>query len=280
VSDEGDESDAGQRSEFDSCHTHVTLVTFVTTPMPIRIVLVEPQHPGNIGAVARAMKNMGLSELHLVRPAAFPHPDAIARASGADDVLDTARVHQEFDQAIAECGLVAGTSARQRHLPWALVEPREASGRIVEASRAGNVAVVFGAERTGLTNAELQRCNLLLTIPTAPDYSSLNLAMAVQVVAYELWLASRTGAPAQPPLDVPLATAEEMQRLYVHLEQVMSEVDFKDRTGGGHLMTRIRRLFNRAQLDQNEMNILRGILTAVQARRRPAGERELPHSDR
>lgn len=239
--------------------------------MPIRIVLVEPQHPGNIGAVARAMKNMGLAELHLVRPCVFPHAEAIARASGADDVLDAARVHQEFDQAIADCGLIVGTSARQRHLPWALIEPREASGRIVQAASAGNAAVVFGAERTGLTNLELQRCNLLLTIPTAPDYSSLNLAMAVQVVTYELWLASRPGPPASAELDVPLASAEEMQRLYVHLEQVMDEVDFKDRTGGGHLMTRIRRLFNRAQLDQNEMNILRGILTAVQAKRRPAG---------
>ena len=239
--------------------------------MPTRIVLVEPQHPGNIGAVARAMKNMGLRELHLVRPALFPHPEATARASGADDILAAARVFERFDEAIADCGLIVGTSARQRHLPWDLVEPRECSGRIVEAANKQPVALVFGAERTGLTNAELERCNLLMTIPTAPDYSSLNLAMAVQVVTYELWLAGRPGAPPPPERDVPLASAEEVARFYVHFEQVLEEIDFKDRTGGGHLMARVRRLFNRAQLDQNEVNILRGVLTAVQARRRPAG---------
>lgn len=240
--------------------------------MSIRIVLVEPQHPGNIGAVARAMKNMGLRDLHLVRPSLFPHAEASARASGADDVLGAARVHENFAEAIADCGLVVGTSARQRHLPWSLVEPRDAAAQIVQAAKTGNAAVVFGAERTGLTNTELERCNLLLTIPTDSDYSSLNLAMAVQVVSYELWLASRPGAPPPPQRDVPLASAEEMTRLYAHIEQVLQEIDFKDRTGSGQLMTRIRRLFNRAQVDQNEMNILRGILTAVQSRRRPAGE--------
>ena len=246
--------------------------------MSIRIVLVEPQHPGNIGAVARAMKNMGLHELHLVRPLQFPHAEALARASGADDLLSAARVHESFDAAIADCGLVVGTSARRRHLPWELHEPRECSDRIVQASRAGGAAVVFGAERTGLTNAELQRCNMLLTIPTNSEYSSLNLAMAVQVVSYELWLAMRSGAPAQPEPDVPLASGEEMARFYEHLQRVLDEIDFKDRTGGGQLMTRIRRLFNRAQLDQNEMNILRGILTAVQGRRRPARNKDFTQS--
>lgn len=240
--------------------------------MAIRIVLVDPNHPGNIGAAARAMKNMGLTELHLVRPKLFPHADATARASGADDVLDAARVHEEFEGAIAACGLVVGTSARQRHLPWDLVEPRECAARIAQAAKVGDVAIVFGSERIGLTNTELARCNLLVTIPTDVQYSSLNLGMAVQVIAYELWLALRPEAPPPPPRDVPLATAEEMSRLYQHIEQVLEEIDFRDRTGGGHLMARIRRLFNRAQLDQNEMNILRGILTAVQSRRRPAGQ--------
>ena len=128
----------------------------------------------------------------------------------------------------------------------------------------------FGAERTGLTNEEIARCNLLVTIPTNPDYSSLNLAMAVQVLSYEIFLQTRAGAPAQPPLEVPLASAAEMTRLYAHIEEVLDYIDFRDRTGGGNLMARIRRLFNRARLDQNEMNILRGILTAVQAKRRPA----------
>jgi TrmH family RNA methyltransferase len=167
---------------------------------------------------------------------------------------------------------VVGTSARPRHLPWELIEPRDCAARIAQDSRSGQVALVFGSERYGLTNEELARCNLLVTIPTHSGYSSLNLAMAVQVIAYEIWLAMRPGAPAAPPREVPLASAAEMTRLYAHIEQVLDYIDFRDRTGGGHLMARIRRLFNRAQLDQNEMNILRGILTAVQARRRPAGK--------
>jgi tRNA (cytidine32/uridine32-2'-O)-methyltransferase len=240
--------------------------------MPIRIVLVDPNHPGNIGAVARAMKNMGLAELHLVRPKFFPNPDATARASGADDLLERARVHETFESAIADCGLVVGTSSRQRHLPWDLIEPRECALQVAQASSSGQVAVVFGAERMGLTNAELARCNVLVTIPTDPGYSSLNLAMAVQVITYELWLVMRPQAPPAPPREVPLATHAEMTGLYAHIEEVLELIDFQDRTGGGHLMARIRRLFNRAQLDQNEMNILRGILTAVQARRRPAGK--------
>jgi TrmH family RNA methyltransferase len=241
--------------------------------MSIRIVLVDPNHPGNIGAVARAMKNMGLHELRLVRPKFFPNADATARAAGAEDVLEAAQVHDDFADAIADCGLVVGTSARQRHLPFELVEPRDCAAQIVQASRSGGAAVIFGSERIGLTNVELARCNLLATIPTDPRYSSLNLAMAVQVFAYELWLAGRPGAPEIAPLDVPLASAAEMARLYEHFEQVLEYVDFRDRTGGGHLMARIRRLFNRAVLDQNEVNILRGVLTAVQARRRRAGQR-------
>lgn len=239
--------------------------------MAIRVVLVKPTHPGNIGAAARAMKNMGLRELHLVGEVPPDDPEAVARASNADDVLRAARVHNELEAAISDCGLVVGTSARQRHLPWELVEPRDCAPRIVGAAALSPVAVVFGNERTGLTNEELARCNLLISIPTDPAYSSLNLGMAVQVVAYELWLAMRPGAPAPFERDVPLATAEELVRLYAHVEEVLEHIDFRDRTGGGHLMARIRRLFNRAQLDQNEVNILRGILTAVQARRRPAG---------
>ncbi|WP_116809542.1 RNA methyltransferase [Steroidobacter cummioxidans] len=240
--------------------------------MSIRVVLVDPNHPGNIGAVARAMKNMGLSELHLVRPKAFPHAEATSRASGADDVLDAARVHEEFDDAIADCGFVVGTSARKRYLSFDLVEPRECAQLVAEAAQVGNVAIVFGSEKFGLLNVELSRCHRLVTIPTAGDYASLNLGMAVQVIAYEIMLATRTGAPPPPPLDVPFATAREMELLYEHFDRVLEEIEFRDRTGGGHLMARIRRLFNRARLDQNEMNILRGILTAVQSRRRTAGK--------
>jgi TrmH family RNA methyltransferase len=239
--------------------------------MSIRIVLVETSHPGNIGAAARAMKNMGLTELHLVRPELFPHAEATARASGADDVLLRAKVHVRFEDAIADCGLIVGTSARQRYLQWELIEPRECAIQIVAAANKNNVALVFGAERTGLTNVELSLCNLLVTIPTHPDYSSLNVAMAVQVLGYEIWMQSRPGAPSQPEPDVPLATGDEMTRLFAHIEQVLNEIDFQDRTGNGFLMARIRRLFNREQVDQNEMNILRGILTAVQSKRRMAG---------
>ncbi len=237
--------------------------------MSIRIVLVDTAHPGNIGAVARAMKNMGLAELHLVRPKFFPNSEATARASGATDVLEAACVHERFEDAIADCGLVVGTSARQRHLPWDLVEPRECAGRLVAAAQQGHAALVFGSERYGLSNDELNRCTLMVTIPTDAQYSSLNIAMAVQVLSYELWLARRD-APPEVPREVPLTTAAEMQRLYAHIEEVLAEIDFRDRTGNGQLMVRIRRLFNRAQLDQNEMNILRGILTAVQDKRRTA----------
>jgi tRNA (cytidine32/uridine32-2'-O)-methyltransferase len=241
--------------------------------VPICIVLVDPKHPGNIGATARAMKNMGLIDLRLVRPEQFPSIEAASRASGAEDVLNAARVFGEFTDAIADCGMVVGTSARPRYLHWDVLEPRACAAKVVAAARTDSVAVVFGAERMGLTNVELAHCQVLMTIPTNPDYSSLNLAMAVQVVAYEIWLAMRAAPPAEAAREVPLATSEEMERLYSHIEQVLDEIDFRDRTGGGHLMSRIRRLFNRAELDQNEMNILRGILTAVQSRRRHAGER-------
>ena len=239
--------------------------------LPISFVLVEPNHPGNIGATARAMKNMGLTDLRLVRPKFFPHADATARASGAEDVLQSARVCEDLEDAIVDCGLIVGTSARSRYLPWEMVEPRACAELVRDAAQKSRVAVLFGSERTGLTNIELARCNLLVTIPTGSDYSSLNLAMAAQVIAYEIHLATRLGPPAQPEREVPLATAEEMTRFYVHLEEVLEQIEFRDRNGRGILMARIQRLFNRALLDQNEMNILRGILTAVQARRRTAG---------
>jgi tRNA (cytidine32/uridine32-2'-O)-methyltransferase len=226
---------------------------------PVRIVLVATSHPGNIGAAARAMKNMGLSELVLVRPESYPHADATTRASAADDVLRSACVHARLEDAISDCGLVVGTSARQRHLPWTLIEPRECARTVISAASRSAVAIVFGAERAGLTNDELALCNLLVTIPTAPGYSSLNVAMAVQILAYELWMAGRETGDGEPARDVPLASSAEMARLFEHLEAVLEYIDFRDRTGGGHLMTRLRRLFNRAVLDQNELNIRRGI---------------------
>jgi len=238
----------------------------------IRIVLVAPSHPGNIGAAARAMKNMGLSELVLVGPRQFPHPEASARASGADDLLARARVVNTLAEAIADCGLVAATTARERDQYFRVLDVRDAAARLVAEAQRAPAAVVFGAERTGLTNEELESAHLLVRIPASPTYASLNLAMAVQLVAYELFRAG--GAPRAPsePLAAPLATATEMQRLFTHFAQVLEEIDFRDRTQSGtHLMARIRRFLQRAELDQNEVNILRGVLTAVQSRRRPAG---------
>lgn len=240
--------------------------------MSVRIVLVGPRHPGNIGSAARAMKTMGFDELALVAPQDFPAPAADMMAASAADVLANARVHASVREAVADCGLVVGSTARARYLPWTVVEPREAAREIAAAARAGKVAVLFGPERTGLSNDELEQCQRLLTIPSDEAYPSLNLAMAVQVVTYELRLAMRDGAHSPDAASGPLANAHEMEHFYAQLEQVLEEVDFRDRTGQGHLMARLRRFFNRATPDENEIHILRGILTAVQGRRRRAGE--------
>jgi len=240
----------------------------------IRIVLVEPSHPGNIGAVARAMKNMALADLVLVRPKAFPHPDATARASGADDLLARTRVVDSVAEAVSDAGFVAATTSRPRDQNFRALDLHDAALRIFEMSERGPAAVLFGAERTGLTNEELALAHLLIRIPANPEYASLNLAMAVQLTTYELFRAAGSPASARPlsELTVPLAPGADMERFYAHLQQVMDEVDFKDRTTGGtHLMTRLRRLFQRCEMDQNEVNILRGILTSVQQKRRASG---------
>jgi TrmH family RNA methyltransferase len=238
----------------------------------IRIVLVAPSHPGNIGAVARAMKNMALSELLLVNPKLFPHPEATARASGADDVLAGARVVASLPEALAGCGFVVATTSRDRDQYFRVIDVREAALRLVAEARRAPAAVVFGAERTGLTNEELESAHALIRIPANPDYLSLNLAMAVQLVTYELFRARDAPQDGRSAAGPPLADAQEMARLYAHFAQVLEEIEFRDRTESGtHLMSRIRRFLQRAELDQNEVNILRGILTAVQSRRRPAG---------
>ncbi len=237
----------------------------------IRIVLVEPSHPGNIGAVARAMKNMGLARLVLVSPRQFPHSEAIARASGADDVLESARVVTTVSEALAGCGFIVATTSRPRDQYFRVADVRDAAQRMLSEARRGPVAVLFGSERAGLTNEQLEAAHLLIRIPASDSYPSLNLAMAVQIVAYEL-LCARGVRIESAPAAAPLADPAEMERLYEHLAQVLEEIDFRDRTQGGtHLMARLRRLFQRAALDRNEVNILRGILTAVQSRRRRAG---------
>jgi TrmH family RNA methyltransferase len=240
----------------------------------IRVVLVSPSHPGNIGAVARAMKNMALEELVLVRPRQFPDPEATARASGANDVLGAARVVGTLAEALRGCGFVAATTSRERDQYFRVLDVREAAPRIVAAALRAPTAVVFGAERTGLTNEELETAHVLIRIPASDAYASLNLAMAVQVVAYELFRARGVPVVAAAAGAAPLASAADMQRLFEHFAQVLEEIDFRDRTQSGtHLMSRIRRFLQRAELDENEVNILRGILTAVQSRRRAAGER-------
>jgi tRNA (cytidine32/uridine32-2'-O)-methyltransferase len=239
----------------------------------IRIVLVEPSHPGNIGACARAMKNMALSELVLVRPKLFPHPDAVARASGADDVLQQARVVDTLAAAVEGCGFIAATTSRHRDQNFRIIDAREAAARLVAEAAHAPVALLFGAERTGLTNEHLEMAHLLIRIPASESYLSLNLAMAVQIMAYELFCAGGA-AHVLDSRAVPLASASELALLYEHWAAVLEEVDFRDRTESGtHLMARLRRLLQRAEPDVNEVNILRGFLTAVQKRRRPAGTR-------
>jgi tRNA (cytidine32/uridine32-2'-O)-methyltransferase len=249
----------------------------------IRIVLVEPSHPGNIGAAARAMMNMDLRQLVLVRPREFPHPEATARAAGAEVVLAGARVVDTLEEAIADCGFVAATTARNRDQNYRVLDVQEAAVRAVAESRRAPVALLFGAERTGLMNEHLEASHVLLRIPASRDYASLNLAMAVQLVSYEIFRARAipgTAAVSREIADAPLASPPQMQQLYSHLEQVLQEIDFKDRTRAGtHLMSRIRRFLQRAELDLNEVNILRGILTAIQNRRRMAGAAHLPKAD-
>lgn len=230
--------------------------------MAVRIILVGTTHPGNIGATARAMKNMGLKDLVLVSPRYFPHADATARASGAEDILEAARVVDRLDEALADCVYAAGASARSRAIDWPFMEPRECARRLGEESVAGNVAVVFGPEKSGLTNDDLDRCNTLLTIPTDPAFSSLNIAMAVQIICYELRLLEHATADAPEP-DVPPATGEEYEHFYSHLENVLTESGFLDPENPRLLMRRLRRLFIKAELDKNEVNILRGILSAL-----------------
>jgi TrmH family RNA methyltransferase len=237
----------------------------------IRIVLVEPSHPGNVGAVARAMKNMGLEQLVLVSPRQFPHSEATARASGADDVLASARVVATVTEGVAGCGFIVATTSRPRDQYFSVADVRDAAERVLRESQRGPAAVLFGSERAGLSNEQLEAAHLLIRIPASESYPSLNLAMAVQVVAYELFRARGVQVDTAPAAG-PLADPVEMERLYEHLAQVLEEIDFRDRTRGGtHLMARLRRLFQRAALDRNEVNILRGILTAVQNRRRKAG---------
>lgn len=231
----------------------------------VRIVLVNTSHPGNIGGAARAMKNMGLDRLYLVSPKIFPSEEAVSRASGAVDLLENAVVVNTLEEAIADCQLVIGTSARERHIPWPLVDPRQAADLVY--GEALETALVFGREDRGLTNEELQRCHYHVHIPSVESFSSLNLAAAVQVLCYELRMKSLfmvNDKAVQTKWDVPAATVEQVDYMLEHLEKVMLLTEFLDPNTPRQVMTRFRRLFQRAQLDQHEIGMLRGVLTSVE----------------
>ena len=235
----------------------------------IRVVLVNTSHPGNIGASARAMKNMGLSKLVLVRPKEFPSGVAIGRAASAVDLLEGARVVESLGAAIADCGLVIGASARSRSIPWPLLTPEQCARKVLTEAGGTRVALVFGREDTGLSNEELQLCHYHVRIPANPGSSSLNLAAAVMVVGYELYKAAAPeddgdAGTVEREWDQELATGEDIERFYEHLERVLVAVDFHDPENPRHLMRRIRRLFGRIRIDVMEMNILRGMLTHIE----------------
>ena len=234
----------------------------------IRFVLVETSHPGNIGASARAMKTMGLRRLHLVRPKLYPDAEATARASGADDLLAEAFVDEDLVGALEGCRLVVGSSARLRTVQWPQLDPRACGEALVAEAGHGPVALLFGRERTGLSNPELERCHYLAHIPTHPGFGSLNLAAAVQLFAYEIRQAhlAREGRPREGEAR-DLVTAEAMEGFHQHLATTLFELGFADPRQSNKLLRRLRRLFNRAQLDWEELNILRGILNAAQGRK-------------
>ncbi|HEW97191.1 MAG: tRNA (cytosine(32)/uridine(32)-2'-O)-methyltransferase TrmJ [Candidatus Parabeggiatoa sp. nov. 3] len=236
----------------------------------IQIILVGITHPGNIGAAARAMKTMGLSQLRLVQPKYFPSAEATARASGADDLLINAQVFDNFEDSLQDCHLILGVSARQRTIAWPVLTPRAAAEKALALP--GKVAVVFGREQSGLTNQELDHCHYLVQIPTHPTFRSLNVASAVQILAYELHSQSEALKATDdehyliknnPSLPQP-ASALAMAQFYEHLEQTLIDIAFLDPQNPRQLMRHLHRLFNRVQLTDSEINILRGILTAAQ----------------
>ncbi|MFQ3237659.1 MAG: tRNA (cytidine32/uridine32-2'-O)-methyltransferase [Paraglaciecola sp.] len=229
----------------------------------IKIVLVKTSHTGNIGSTARAMKTMGLSQLVLVDPLTAPDGKASALAAGAGDVLANAQTVSTLAEAVADCGLVIGTSARSRTLSWPMLEPRECGEKLVCEVQTNSVALVFGRENNGLSNDELQQCHFHVCIPANPQYSSLNLAAAVQTLCYEIRMAhlAQVRQP-QSPSEYPLAG--ELEGFYSHLEQTLQKTNFIIPQHPGMVMTKLRRLFNRARPEAQELNILRGILASIE----------------
>lgn len=235
----------------------------------VRIVLVETSHTGNMGSVARAMKTMGLTNLWLVNPLVKPDSQAIALAAGASDVIGEAKIVDTLDDALAGCSLVVGTSARSRTLPWPMLDPRECGIKSISEAHHAPVAIVFGRERVGLTNDELQKCHYHVAIQANPEYSSLNLAMAVQILAYEVriaWLASQSSEtpPVQSETEELYPLVDDLERFYAHLERALSESGFIRPSHPGQVMNKIRRLFTRARPESQELNILRGMISSLE----------------
>jgi len=232
----------------------------------IRIVLIHTSHPGNIGSAARAMKTMGLSNLFLVKPKIFPDEQAVAMSAGATDILDKVVVVDSLQEAITDCQLVVGASARrERSIRWNIQSSRECGELVVQQAQSNKVAIIFGRESSGLNNEELAQCQHLLYIPANEEYSSLNLASAVQIMSYECrmaWLAQQNQQTTETTTSENLVTASEMEGYYKHLENSMIQSGFLDPAKPKHLMTRLRRLYGRIQLEKNELNILRGMLSA------------------
>lgn len=232
---------------------------------PICTVLMQTSHPGNIGSAARALKTMGLSQLRLVQPASFPDPEASALASGAEDILAAACVHADLASALAGTRMVFGSSDRRRGIRMLEIGPREFARLALDAAALGPVAVLYGTERTGLTNAELEYCQYLVTIPANPDYSSLNLASAVQVLSYELRQEALARGDSMPERDLHLpAPNEQLERYFAHLQEVLDLIGFLGERSPVKIMRRLRRLYQRAMPDERELQILRGILTETE----------------
>ena len=250
----------------------------------IRVVMVHTSHPGNIGAAARALKTMGFARLVLVSPQDYPNPKAMWRAAGAVDVLEQTVVVETLAEAISDCSLVVGASARQRRIPWPVLGARQGGEAIAKQASTEQVAIIFGREDRGLTNEELQQCNYHIEIPANEEYGVLNVASAIQIICYEIRMgllgdcspqegSQEVSGQGKPDLRMPidpvrwderLATSNEMEHFFTHLETTLTQLDFHEPDNPRQLLTRLRRLFMRSRLDHLEINILRGAMTAVQ----------------
>ncbi len=234
----------------------------------IDIVMVGTTHPGNIGAAARAMKNMCFTNLVLVDPQCPVGEIAYARSSGAHTVLDKRKTVTTLQEAIADCHLVVGLPARQRSLPWPELTSQQMSQEIVNKGTGVRAALVFGREHSGLSNEELMLCNYMVSIPTNPEFSSLNVASAIQVICYEVYqkllLEKSLSKKDGEELSEPPATAHDLEGYFAHLQQVLEATEFLDPNNPGLLMQRLRRLYQRIELSKTEVNILRGILSTVE----------------